>query len=72
MKTKDFLLAIEELESVGIAREITIQALKEAFESTIKKKNPVYFAGCGYIFNEENIEIVFTDSNGETLRQEKL
>ena len=39
MKTKDFLLAIEELESVGIAREITIQALKEAFESTIKKKN---------------------------------
>ena len=39
MKTKDFLIAIEELESVGIAREITIQALKEAFESTIKKKN---------------------------------
>lgn len=39
MKTKDFLLAIEELENVGIAREITIQALKEAFESTIKKKN---------------------------------
>lgn len=39
MKTKDFLIAIEELENVGIAREITIQALKEAFESTIKKKN---------------------------------
>ena len=40
--------------------------------STIEKKNPVYFAGCGYIFNDENIEIVFTDSNGETLRKEQL
>ena len=40
--------------------------------STIDKKKPVYFAGCGYIFNDENIEIVFTDSNGETLRKEQL
>ena len=40
--------------------------------STVKKKNPVYFAGCGYIFNDEKIEIVFTDSNGETLRKEQL
>ena len=40
--------------------------------STIKKKKPVYFAGCGYVFNDENIEIVFTDSNGETLKKEQL
>ena len=40
--------------------------------STIQKKKPVYFAGCGYIFNDESIEIVFTDSNGETLRKEQL
>jgi hypothetical protein len=40
--------------------------------STIEKKKPVYFAGCGYVFNDENIEIVFTDSNGETLRKEQL
>ena len=40
--------------------------------STINKKKPVYFAGCGYVFNDENIEIVFTDSNGETLRKEKI
>ena len=38
----------------------------------IKKKKPVYFAGCGYIFNDGNIEIIFTDSNGETLRKEEL
>ncbi len=38
MKTKDFLTAIEEFEQIGISREITIQALKEAFESTIRKK----------------------------------
>lgn len=40
--------------------------------SKIKKKKPVYFAGCGYVFNDENIEIVFTDSNGETLKKETL
>ena len=40
--------------------------------STIKKQNPAYFAGCGYIFNDENIEIVFTDSYGEILRKEQL
>ena len=40
--------------------------------STVKKKKTVYFAGCGYIFNDKNIEIVFTDSNGETLRKEQL
>jgi Icc-related predicted phosphoesterase len=40
--------------------------------STIKKKKPVYFAGCGYVFYDENIEVVFTDSNGETLRKELL
>lgn len=39
MKKKDFLEAIIELEKAGISREITIQALKEAFESIIKKKN---------------------------------
>ena len=40
--------------------------------STIKKQNPAYFAGCGYVFNDEGIEIVFTDSNGEKLRKEYL
>ena len=40
--------------------------------STIEKKEPVYFAGCGYVFNDKNVEIVFTDSNGETLRKEQL
>lgn len=40
--------------------------------STIEKKAPVYFAGCGYIFSDDNVEIVFTDSNGETLKREKI
>ena len=40
--------------------------------STIEKNDPVYFAGCGYVFNGENIEIVFTDSNGSILRKEQL
>ena len=40
LDTKVFLAAIDELESNnGIARDITIQALKEAFESIFKKKN---------------------------------
>lgn len=38
LDTKIFLGAIDELESKGIAREITIQALTEAFESIFKKK----------------------------------
>ncbi len=38
-KQAEFLNAILELEKAGINREITIQALKEAFESIIKKKN---------------------------------
>lgn len=40
--------------------------------SAIQKKAPLYYAGCGYVFNDENIEVVFTDSNGETLRNEHL
>ena len=40
--------------------------------SNIKKKSPVYYAGCGYIFNDESIEVIFTDSNGDTLREEQL
>ncbi|MBR5442049.1 MAG: metallophosphoesterase [Clostridia bacterium] len=40
--------------------------------SKIKKDKPVYFAGCGYIFGDEQIEVIFTDSNGETVRTEEL
>ena len=40
--------------------------------STIKKKSSVYYAGCGYVFGEENIQVVFTDSNGESLRKEQI
>ncbi len=40
--------------------------------SKIEKQNPVYFAGCGYIFNDDKIEVVFTDCNGETLRKETI
>ncbi len=40
--------------------------------STIQKSKPVYFAGCGYIFNDDKIEVIFTDSNGEKLRSECL
>ena len=39
LDTKQFLLAIDELEKQGIQREITIQALKEAFETIVKKKH---------------------------------
>ncbi len=35
----NFLEAIVELEKAGIKRDVTIQALKEAFESIVKKKN---------------------------------
>lgn len=40
--------------------------------STVKKKKPVYFAGCGYVFKNGRIEVIFTDSNGETLRKETI
>lgn len=36
---KVFLSAIDEFEGHGIAKEVTIKALKEAFESIFKKKN---------------------------------
>lgn len=40
--------------------------------STIQKKKPIYFAGCGYVFNDDRIEIAFTDSKGEILRKETI
>lgn len=39
LNTKQFLEAIDALEQQGISREITIQALKEAFESIVKRKH---------------------------------
>ena len=36
---KKFLVAIDEFENYGIAKEVTIQALKEAFSSLFVKKN---------------------------------
>lgn len=39
LDAKIFLKAVDELEEKGISREITIQALKESFESIFKKKN---------------------------------
>ena len=39
LNTKQFIEAIEALEQQGINREITIQALKEAFETIVKKKH---------------------------------
>ena len=35
---KEFLKAIDEFENYGIAKEVTIQALKDAFSSLFKKK----------------------------------
>lgn len=31
-----------------------------------------YFAGCGYIFGDDYIEVVFTDNTGTILRREKI
>ena len=39
LDTKQFLEAIDLLERQGIARDITIKALKEAFETIVKKKH---------------------------------
>ncbi len=39
LDAKIFLKAIDELEEKGISRDVTIQALKESFESIFKKKN---------------------------------
>lgn len=38
LDTKVFMKAIEDLEKIGIAHDVTIQAIKEAFESIFKKK----------------------------------
>ena len=39
LDTKIFLSAIDQLEQQGIAKEITVRALKEAFETIVKKKH---------------------------------
>ena len=39
LDAKIFLKAVDELEEKGISRDVTIQALKESFESIFKKKN---------------------------------
>ena len=39
LDTKIFLSAIDQLEQQGIAKEITVKALKEAFETIVKKKH---------------------------------
>lgn len=40
--------------------------------STVKKDDENYFAGCGYIFNEDGIKLIFTDSNGKILKEETV
>lgn len=40
--------------------------------STVRTKINPYFAGCGYIFSEDEIKLVFTDSNGKILKEETL
>lgn len=40
--------------------------------STVKKGDENYFAGCGYIFNQGEIKLVFTDSNGKVLKEETM
>ncbi len=39
---------------------------------TVKKRKPIYFAGCGYVFNDDRIEVTFTDSNGKILKKETI
>ncbi len=31
-----------------------------------------YFAGCGYVFGENDIMLTFTDSRGEVLKEERI
>ncbi len=40
--------------------------------STVKKDDENYFAGCGYIFNENGIKLIFTDSNGKILKEKTV
>lgn len=41
--------------------------------STINKNEQnKYFAGCGYVFNEADIRVIFTDSNGAKLKEETI
>ena len=40
--------------------------------SDIEKSNVPYFAGCGYIFNDNEIKVIFTDIEGKTTREETL
>ena len=38
----------------------------------VKKGDENYFAGCGYIFKDNEITVVFTDSNGKILKQDQV
>ena len=39
---------------------------------TVKKGAKKYFAGCGYIFNDNEIKVIFTDSNGNKLKEKAI
>ena len=38
----------------------------------LKKGNRKWFAGCGYIFSDKEIKIIFTDSDGNILKETSL
>lgn len=40
--------------------------------STVEKDDENYFAGCGYIFNQDEIKLIFTDSNGKIIKEETV
>lgn len=40
--------------------------------SDIKKDSENWFAGCGYVFRDNETELIFTDSNGRILKKETV
>ena len=55
LDTKMLLGALDELENRGVSREITIQSLKEAFQSIFKKKD----------FVDERIQVDILPEEGQ-------
>ena len=51
--------------------QIMVQTLRTCLFS-VKVNGKKYFAGCGYIFGENETKVIFTDSKGRILQEHRV
>ena len=50
----------------------TVSVCPVVIGGTLKRGDKSWFAGCGYIFSDNEIKLVFTDSDGITIKEEAI